>query len=89
MGLTKRIYKNAPYHGLTDNAVKSRAPIDGQAALDNSVQVKLTLHRRVGLIVLMEKSLFLTALEKFLMELRNSTDMFENGMIYIQTNRKL
>ena len=42
-----------------------------------------------GLIVLMEKSLFLTALEKFLMELRNSTDMFENGMIYIQTNRKL
>lgn len=42
-----------------------------------------------GLIVLMEKSLFLTALEKFLMELRNFTDMFENGMIYIQTNRKL
>ncbi len=42
-----------------------------------------------GLIMLMEKSLFLTALEKFLMELRNSTDMFENGMIYIQTNRKL
>ena len=32
-----------------------------------------------GLIVLMEKSLFLTALEKFLMELRNSTDMFEKG----------
>lgn len=42
-----------------------------------------------GLIMLMKKSLFLTALEKFLMELRNSTDMFENGMIYIQTNRKL
>ena len=39
--------------------------------------------------MLMEKSLFLTALEKFLMELRNYTDMFENGMIYIQTNRKL
>gem|GEM_PF-6545373 len=39
--------------------------------------------------MLMGKSLFLTALEKFLMELRNSTDMFENGMIYIQTNRKL
>lgn len=31
--------------------------------------------------MLMKKSLFLTALEKFLMELRNSTDMFENGMI--------
>ncbi len=42
-----------------------------------------------GLIMLMEKSLFLIVLEKFLMELRNSTDMFENGMIYIQTNRKL
>ncbi len=42
-----------------------------------------------GLIMLMKKSLFLTELEKFLMELRNSTDMFENGMIYIQTNRKL
>ena len=49
LGLTKRIYKNAPYHGLTDNAVKSRAPIDGQAALDNSVQVKPTSHRRVGI----------------------------------------
>ena len=35
-----------------------------------------------GLIMLMKKSLFLTELEKFLMELRNSTDMFENGMIY-------
>ena len=42
-----------------------------------------------GLIMLMKKSLFLTELEKFLMELRNSTDMFENGMIYIRTNRKL
>ena len=42
-----------------------------------------------GLIMLMEKSLFLIVLEKFLMELRNSADMFENGMIYIQTNRKL
>ena len=48
MGLTKRIYKNAPY-GLTDNAVKSRAPIDGQAALDNSVHVKPTSYRRVGI----------------------------------------
>jgi RHS repeat-associated protein len=36
-GLTERIYENAPYHGKTDNAVKSKAPLDGQAALDNSV----------------------------------------------------
>ncbi|WP_179948909.1 RHS repeat-associated core domain-containing protein, partial [Burkholderia sp. FL-7-2-10-S1-D7] len=43
-----RIFKNAPYHGKTDNAIKSRAPTDGQAALDNSVQVKPTNERRVG-----------------------------------------
>jgi RHS repeat-associated protein len=44
-----RIFKNAPYHGTSDNAVKSRAPTDGQTALDNSVQVKETSQRRVGL----------------------------------------
>ena len=41
-------YKDAPYHGKNDNSVKSRAPINGQAALDNSVQVKSTSPRRVG-----------------------------------------
>ena len=46
-----RIYKDAPYHGSTDNAVKSRAPSNGQAALDNSVQVKETSPRRVGVDV--------------------------------------
>ena len=39
----------AKKHGRTDNAVKNRAPIDGQAALDNSVQIKPTSHRRVGI----------------------------------------
>uniref|UniRef100_UPI0015827C56 RHS repeat-associated core domain-containing protein n=1 Tax=Burkholderia diffusa TaxID=488732 RepID=UPI0015827C56 len=57
-----RVYKDAPYHGATDNAVKSRAPINGQAALDNSVQVKDTSPRRVGVdadndeLVVMDKT---------------------------------
>ncbi len=44
----RKVYKDAPYHGATDNNVKSRAPLNGQAALDNSVQVKPTSPRRVG-----------------------------------------
>jgi uncharacterized protein RhaS with RHS repeats len=57
-----RIYKDAPYHGTTDNAVKSKAPANGQAALDNSVQVKDTSPRRVGVdtandeLVVMDKT---------------------------------
>ena len=35
-------YKDVSYHGKNDNSVKSRAPTNGQAALDNSVQVKST-----------------------------------------------
>ncbi|HFK4763450.1 TPA: RHS repeat-associated core domain-containing protein, partial [Citrobacter farmeri] len=42
------VYKDAPYHGTSDNSVKSRAPTNGQTALDNSVQVKPTSPRRVG-----------------------------------------
>ncbi|HGM1876637.1 TPA: polymorphic toxin-type HINT domain-containing protein, partial [Neisseria gonorrhoeae] len=41
-------YKDAPYHGKNDNSVKSRAPTNGQAVLDNSVQVKSTSSQRVG-----------------------------------------
>nr|WP_321840119.1 RHS repeat-associated core domain-containing protein [Paraburkholderia bannensis] len=57
-----RIYKDAPYHGTTDNAVKSKAQINGQGALDNSVQVKDTSPRRVGVdaenneLVVMDKT---------------------------------
>ncbi|WP_232040129.1 RHS repeat-associated core domain-containing protein [Ralstonia wenshanensis] len=57
-----RIYKDAPYHGTMDNAVKSRAPTDGQFALNNSVQVKENSPRRVGVdarndeIVVMDKT---------------------------------
>ncbi len=44
----KRTFEPAPYHGKADNAVKSRGPTNGQIALDNSVQVKPTSPRRVG-----------------------------------------
>lgn len=42
-------YEPAPYHGKVDNATKSRAPKNGQDALDVSVQVKSTSPRRVGI----------------------------------------
>ncbi len=42
-------YEAAPYHGKVDNAVKSRAPTNGQDALESSVQVKETSPRRVGI----------------------------------------
>ncbi|MGF6110468.1 S-type pyocin domain-containing protein [Pseudomonas frederiksbergensis] len=38
----------ASYHGKTDTPVKSKGPANGQEALDNSVQVKPTSPRRVG-----------------------------------------
>ncbi|MEQ4616654.1 MAG: hypothetical protein ABN482_01240, partial [Corticimicrobacter sp.] len=42
-------YKPASYHGRTDSLLKSRAPANGQAALDYSIQVKSTSPRRVGI----------------------------------------
>ena len=42
-------YEAAPYHGTVDSLTKSRAPINGQDALDLSVQVKPTSPRRVGI----------------------------------------
>ncbi|MCP1518169.1 hypothetical protein J2Y74_002479 [Pseudomonas migulae] len=38
----------ASYHGKTDTPVKSKGPANGQEALDNSVQVKPTSARRIG-----------------------------------------
>ena len=38
----------ASYHGKTDTPVKSKGPANGQTALDNSVQVKPTSPRRIG-----------------------------------------
>ncbi|WP_406821114.1 hypothetical protein ACJA3S_05640 [Pseudomonas sp. KnCO4] len=47
-GAMRRLdYEAAPYKGKVDNAVKSRAPINGQDALDSSIQVKTTSPRRV------------------------------------------
>ncbi|CZT28705.1 DUF637 domain-containing protein [Pseudomonas cerasi] len=49
-GAARRLdYEGAPYHGKVDNAVKSRAPVNGQDALDTSIQVKITSPRRVGI----------------------------------------
>ncbi|GHT69833.1 hypothetical protein AGMMS50239_37280 [Bacteroidia bacterium] len=45
---TVRVYEGASYHGKQDRGRKSKAPTDGQTALDNSVQVKPTNDRRVG-----------------------------------------
>ncbi len=40
-------YQKAPYHNA-GNPVKSAAPINGQAALDNSVSIGSTTARRIG-----------------------------------------
>jgi hypothetical protein len=54
------VYEKANYHGKNDNSVKSKAPIDGQAALDNSIPLKDTTDRRVGIsngeIVILDKT---------------------------------
>ncbi|SSW65522.1 DNase CdiA [Achromobacter veterisilvae] len=42
-------YEAAPYHGTYDNAIKSRAPANGQEALNSSIQVKSTSPRRIGI----------------------------------------
>jgi hypothetical protein len=46
------IYEENPKHGAqprgTAKGMSSKAPTDGQAALDNSVQIKPTSSRRVG-----------------------------------------
>src|SRR5262249_15806270 len=42
------VFDPARYHGETASGGKSAGPKDGQAALDNSVQVKETSPRRVG-----------------------------------------
>ncbi len=40
--------KHGPQSHSTAKGVASRAPTNGQAALDNSVQIKLTSPRRIG-----------------------------------------
>lgn len=47
--LPKAKYEAAPYHKKTDSGLKSRGPVNGQAALDNSIQVKPTSPRRIGI----------------------------------------
>ncbi len=54
------VYEDAPYHTI-GNSVKSPRPIDGQAALDNSIQIKPTSPRRIGTsngqIVVLDKTM--------------------------------
>jgi len=47
--MARRSYEPAQYHGKVGNSVKSKAPVNGQDALDNSVQLKGTSPRRVGI----------------------------------------
>lgn len=43
-GAMRRLdYEGAPYHGKVENAVNGRAPVNGQEALDFSIQVKRSL----------------------------------------------
>ncbi|MBC3879965.1 VCBS repeat-containing protein [Undibacterium sp. LX40W] len=46
--MRRREFVGADYHGKSDNLKKNRGPINGQDALDASVQVKSTSTRRVG-----------------------------------------
>ncbi|WP_369011729.1 polymorphic toxin-type HINT domain-containing protein [Acetivibrio thermocellus] len=43
------IYEDADYHGKVDDSIKSKKPQDGQFALDNSVDIRDTSKRRVGI----------------------------------------
>ena len=45
-------YEAASYHGKVDTVTKSRAPANGQDALNTSVQVKQTSTRRIGICLL-------------------------------------
>lgn len=42
------MFEGNPKHGTKDRPGSNRAPKDGQAALDNSAQVKPTSPRRIG-----------------------------------------
>jgi hypothetical protein len=49
-GAMKRLeFEPAPYHGRMDKGLKSRGPMNGQAALESSLQVKASSPRRVGI----------------------------------------
>ncbi|MBL1229826.1 hypothetical protein IW492_11345 [Enterococcus sp. BWB1-3] len=43
------LYEDAPYHTNVGNSVKSKKPIDGQHALDNSVPISANTDRRVAI----------------------------------------
>jgi RHS repeat-associated protein len=47
-GMARLKYQKAPYHGTENGILKSKAPTDGQGALDVSLQIKETSPRRIG-----------------------------------------
>lgn len=53
-------YKTAPYHGKHDNAIKSRAPANGQEALNSSIQSNLRLSGESESTMKQKNSWFLT-----------------------------
>lgn len=42
-------YEKADYYGKTDNSIKNKAPIDGQDALDNSIEINSNTKRRIAI----------------------------------------
>ena len=54
-------YEDAPYHHINSRGNKNPAPKNGQKALDNSIQIKETSPRRIGIseneIVVLDKTL--------------------------------
>lgn len=50
VGAVRRmIFEGVPYHSSVDNPIKSRGPVNGQDALDTSIQIKASSSRRVGI----------------------------------------
>lgn len=48
-GCPNGVYQDAPYHGKQNSGRKNKAPIDGQAALDNSIPLGPNTDRRIGI----------------------------------------
>jgi hypothetical protein len=53
-------YEGAPYHHVNSKGDKNPGPVDGQSALDNSILIKDTSPRRIGIsqgqIVILDKT---------------------------------
>ena len=76
----KRVYDDSTYnkHGKSDKGEVSRAPKNGQKALDNSIQIKGTSPRRVGVdlengeVVILDRQEVIGKTEKFHGHIQNT-----------------